>query len=710
MAGSIQTSAANPADAGSDRIVTEGAPQPLGATWIAGAQAYNFALYSMAAASVTLRLYAEADLVTPVQTVTLDFLRHKSGPVWHAQVPADLAPSAKYYAYSVDGPTGPGTGGRFDPSKTLLDPYARAVFFPPGFLRAAAQAPGANAGQAPLGVLPAPDAPFDWGDDPRPRHTSDTVVYEMHVKGFTNNPNSGVGDISRGTYLGVIEKIPYLQQLGVTVVELMPIFLYDPEDGGDYWGYMPLSFFAPHRGYSRAADPAQIVNEVRALVKALHAAGIEVVLDVVFNHTTEQGAGGPTYGYRGIDNASYYLLGPDRQTYLDFTGCGNSVATGEAVMRRLILDSLRFWVKECHVDGFRFDLAGIFSRNDDGSVNLADPPIVAEITRDPDFAGIRLIAEPYDLGSFELGRQFPGVTWQQWNGDFRDTIRQFVRGDNGVIGAVMTRLYGSEWDLFPDDLPNACHPYQSVNFVDCHDGFCLYDLVSYDAPHNEANGPGHEGGTAQNFSDNCGFEGDGGAPAPVLALRRQRVKGFVTLLLLANGTPMFVAGDEFLRTQGGNNNPYNQDNATSYLDWDLQAANPDIFRFFQKTIAFRKAHPTLGRSRFWREDITWYGVQGNPDQGFTSHTLAFCLRDPQGFGAPGGPGAGQAGPSLYAMMNFYTQDLTFQIQEGQAGDWHRVVDTSLASPNDILEAGQTVPVPGLSYPVKAQSVVVLTTA
>jgi glycogen operon protein len=294
----------------------------------------------------------------------------------------------------------------------------------------------------------------------------------------------------------------------------------------------------------------------------------------------------------------------------------------------------------------------------------------------------------------------------QWNASFRDTVRRFVRGDNGTISDLMTRLYGSELDLFPADRENANHAYQSVNFVDCHDGFCLYDLVSYNDKHNQANGPGHEGGIDDNLSNNCGFEGDV-APASVLALRKLRIKGFFALLMLSNGTPMFAMGDEVLRTQGGNNNAYNQDNATSWLNWSLRGQNADVYRFFRLMIAFRKAHPSLARSRFWGSDITWYGVQGNPDQGLTSHTLAFCLRDPEGFGAPTGPGGGHAGPSIYALANFYGQPLTFEIQQGSAGSWRRVIDTSLASPNDVADPGTEPVLGGLSYAVNAQSVVVL---
>jgi glycogen operon protein len=694
---------------GADWIAFEGSPYPLGATITADSENYNFALLSNSASSVTLLLYTAQDLVNPVFQLIYDPRKNKSGPVWHARISLASTNGALYYAYSVDGPTGSGSGGRFDPQKLLLDPYAAAVFFPPNFSRPAAQSPGSNAGEAPIGILPTQQVPFDWGGDSVERHTSDTIIYEMHVKGFTNNPNSTVSATTIGTYLGVIEKIPHLTDLGITIVELMPIFLFDPEPGGDYWGYMPLSFFAPHRGYSNATDPAATINEVKQLVKALHSAGIEVILDVVFNHTTEVGAGGPIYSFRGIDNSGYYILQNDNQTYLDVTGCGNSIAANLPAVRRLVVDSLRYWVTECHIDGFRFDLAGIFSLNPDGSIDPSQAPIIGDITSDPVLANVRLIAEPYDTLTFELGRSFPGGTWSQWNTNFRDTVRQFIIGDNGIVSTLMTRIYGSALDFFPEDPTDACHPYQSINFVDCHDGFTLYDLVSYNESHNEANGPGLGGGTTQNFSSNCGIEGDTGAAPAILSLRKLRIKGMLTILLLSNGLPMFVMGDEFMRTQLGNNNPYNQDNTTSWIDWSLLTLNADIYTFFKGMIAFRKSHPSLGRSRFWDSDITYYGVNGSPDQSFTSHTLAFCLNDPQGFGAPAGPTGGVAGPSIYAIMNFFTQDLVFDIQQGSAGGWKVAVDTSLSSPNDIPEPSTEMIVSSLQYTVKAQSVVVLIT-
>ena len=673
----------------------EGAPHPFGATWVASEQAYNFALYSKHATGAVLLLYSERDVVNPVFSRRMAYPYNKTGRIWHCRVQASDARDAKFYAYSVEGPFEPAAGHRFDPHKILLDPYARVVFFPKDFSREGASRPGSNAGRAPLGVLPFQDGVFDWGDDRRPEHTHDTLIYELHVRGFTRSPTSGVSNGAHGTYQGLIEKIPYLKELGITAVELMPVQQRDPDESS-YWGYMPLSFFAPDIGYSRR--PNEVVHEFKSMVKAFHAAGIEVILDVVFNHTTELDETGPTYSFRGIDNTTYYLLEEDRSRYRDDCGTGNVLHCGNRYVRGMILDSMRFWVHEMHVDGFRFDLASIFTRDNEGRINLNDPPIISEITADPDFAGIRLIAEAWDLASYQLGRSFPGVTWLQWNGRFRDDVRAFLRRDEGTVSAIMTRLYGSD-DIFPDQVTHAYHAYQSVNFVTSHDGFCLYDLVSYNVKHNEANGENGSDGTNNNLSWNCGWEGDAGVPHEVLELRKRQIKNSAAILMLANGTPMFVAGDEFMRTQRGNNNPYNQDNETSWVDWSLLEQNRDMLRFFQRMIAFRKAHPSLCRSRFWRNDVSWYGQDAQVDQSASSHSLAFLLR-----------GASQGDANIYAMINASDIDMTFGIQHGTANSWLRVVDTSLKSPEDISEPGFEPRVENLEYVVRARSIVVLLAA
>jgi glycogen operon protein len=668
---------------------TEGSPSPLGATWIESEQAWNFALFSRHASGMKLLLFAEDDLDEPILQISLDPVQNKTAVIWHCFVPKASVPLARYYGYRVDGPRDPENGHRFDSQKILLDPFALAVYFPRQFSRQAARDAGPNDGKAPLGVLPGPAQTFDWGDSPQPRHTHDTVVYEVHVKGFTARPNSGVPAELRGTFLGLIDKIPYLQDLGVTVVELLPIQQFDPQEG-NYWGYMTLNFFSPHHGYA-VRDP---IREFREMVRALHQAGIEVWLDVVYNHTAEGDERGPTYSMRGVDNASYYLVQPGGQ-YRNDSGCGNTTRCAHPIMRTLVLRSLRHWAEQMRVDGFRFDLASVFARDVQGNVDTGLPAMVHEVGAVAAQLDVRVIAEAWDIGAYLLGRGFPGLAWRQWNGQFRDDVRAFIKGDPGKVGPLMARLYGSD-DLFPDRPGDVYHPYQSVNFITAHDGFCLYDLVSYNHKHNEANGHNNSDGCDHNQSWNCGVEGDQDLPEQVRALRRRQVKNFFALLMLANGTPMFCAGDEFLNTQRGNNNPYNQDNETTWLDWDRLAKYGDVFRFFKGMIAFRKSHRMLGRSRFWREDIHWYGANGNPDLSSDSRNLAWRLH-----------GARFNEPDLYVMINSHEQAVRFHVQEGEPADWRRIVDTSLDSPMDILKAGKEPALASLDYEVASRSVVIL---
>jgi isoamylase len=669
----------------------EGVPAPLGVVWVKSEQAWNFALYSRHAYEVTLLLYAANDTVRPVRQIPLDPLRNKTGRIWHCFVPRSQAPRARYYAYRVTGPADRAQGHRYDPEKILLDPFARAICFPPGFSRAAACGAGPDDGKAPLGVLPrrSAEAALRVGPPP-PRHGHDLVVYELHVKGFTARANSGVPQAKRGTFLGVIEKIPYLQELGVTAVELLPVHQFDPQEG-NYWGYMPLSFFAPHQGYA----VRDAVREFRQMVDALHAAGIEVWMDVVYNHTCEGGDDGPTYSLRGINNRSYYLLDMESGQLRDDSGCGNTTRCAHPIVRALVLRSLRYWAERMQVDGFRFDLASIFARDGSGNLNTDESPLISEISALAARCDLQLVAEAWDISTSLLGRSFPGLTWRQWNGQFRDNLRTFVRGDPGKVGALMTRLYGSS-DLFPDGPGDAYRPYQSVNYVTAHDGFCMYDLVAYNQKHNEANGQGGADGAAENLSWNCGWEGDAGTPEPVLALRKQQVKNFFCLLMLANGTPMFCAGDEFLHTQGGNNNPYNQDNDTTWLDWAKLEHNRDVFRFVQRMIAFRKARRTIARTRYWREDVHWYGCDGPPDLTAESRSLAYCLK---------GESVGEG--DLYVMINAHWEPRRFMIQEGVAGQWRRMVDTGRPSPDDFAEPGTEQQVQETFYHVGPRSVVVL---
>lgn len=678
---------------------TEGAPLPLGVTWIEQEQAYNFALYSKHAESVTLLFYGRDDIVNPLLNQPLDYLKNKSGRIWHCRILKSALKGAEYYAYRVGGPP-PQSRFKwhcFDPEKLLLDPYAKSVFFPPSFDRRAAMRPGSNAGKASLAVLNASEHRFEWNSGGHLRHEADTVIYELHVRGFTMHPSSGVSPGKRGTYAGLVEKIPYLMELGITVVELMPVFQFDPQEN-NYWGYMPLNFFAPHHAYAVRKDQflCEPHYEFQEMVNAFHQAGIEVILDVVFNHTCEGNQQGPNYSFKGIDNSTYYLIS-DRPTdrYENFSGAGNTLNCANRHVRGMVLNSLRYWVKEMRVDGFRFDLASVFSRNSEGSINLSDPQLFADIVSDPDLARVRLIAEPWDISAYQLGSHLPGISWSQWNGQFRDDMRRFVRGDNGMVGSLMSRLYGSD-DLFPDDLANSYHPYQSINYITSHDGFTLYDLTSFSSKRNEANGQNCTDGADENYSWNCGCEGDEDLPSDILRLRKQQIKNFCCLLLLSNGTPMLRGGDEFMQTQGGNNNPYNQDNETSWLDWNRLGNNQDIFRFFKMMIAFRKAHPSLSRSRFWREDVQWFGTGQSVDLSENSHSLAVSLR-----------GQSQLDDDIYFMVNAGSQALIFTIQEGKEGDWKRVIDTSLESPNDFREPGDEVDLRSASYEVNPHSMAVL---
>jgi isoamylase len=671
---------------------TEGNPLPLGVKWIEEQQAFNFAVHSEHAESVTLLLYSPADLVNPLLTFRLDFLHNKSGRIWHCRVPVTKIGEARYYAYSVSGQTIPQLHS-FDPQKVLLDPYAKCIFFPPGFDRNLAMREGSNAGGAPLGVLHDHRSTFDWSGDRSPHHESDAVIYELHVKGFTKNPNSGVDPSRAGTYAGLVEKIPYLKELGVTVVELMPVFQRDPQEG-DYWGYMPLNFFAPHAQYASTHRADEQHLEFKNMVKAFHQADIGVVLDVVYNHTCEGDYKGPIYSFKGLDSAGYYMVSSDQANpYLNYSGTGNTLNFGQAHVRKMVIDSLRYWKRGMHVDGFRFDLASVFSRNADGSLNWREAPIFSEIAADPELGRVRLIAEPWDTAAYQLGRGFPGLTWLQWNSRFRDDVRRFVKGDTGMVPEVMRRIYGSD-DLFPDSRADAYHAYQSVNYVTSHDGFTLFDLVSYDRKHNWQNGNNNQDGTDANYSWNCGQEGDEAISPALRALRRKQVKNFCCLLFLSNGTPMFRAGDEFLNTQFGNNNPYNQDNEIGWLDWSQLRSNKDIFQFFKKMIAFRRNHPSLSRSRFWREDVSWYGVGPTVDLSHDSHSLAFCLH-----------GASQGDDDIYAMINAYWEELEFHVQEGRAQEWKKIVDTALPSPDDFSDDG--IPLERTKYLLAPRSIVVL---
>jgi len=692
-----------------------GTPGPLGASWVPEDEAWNFCLVSRHAAKVELLLFAEDDPVTPVLTHDLAIPDHKSGHYWHCRVDAGEAPEAAFYAYRVDGPNVGHHAGwnRFDPLKVLLDPYAKAVWFPPQYDREAARHAGCNLGKAMLGVLPRPGnalvEPFDWEGDRTGyrgvRHDRDLVFYELHVKGYTAHESSGVSPELRGTYAGLIEKIPYLKDLGVTAVELMPVFQFDPSEG-NFWGYSPVGFFAPHRHYGTAhvqahngsgGDPTAHITEFKRLVRALHAAGIEVILDVVFNHTGEGGSDGPTFGMRGIDNATYYLQSKDeREAYFDVTGTGNTVAINDRFVRRMIVDSLLHWVHEYHIDGFRFDLAAVKARNPDGSLNLVDPPIVGDIMTAAGLLGVRMIEEPWDaVGVKQLGLNNPNRMGMQWNDEYRDCVRRFVRGDAGVTKELSKRLQGSP-DLFPPTPDFSKRPHQSVNIVTCHDGFTLYDLVSYSKKHNLVNGEDNRDGLEENYSSNNGVEGDGGMTEEIAQLRARQAKNLVAILLLSAGTPLLLAGDEGLRTQHGNNNAWNQDNELGWVDWDRIEANASHRRFLKLLLAFRAACPTIARPTFWGTDATFYGLDGPQKFLPEDRALAMHLR-----------GDRVGGPDLYLCLNAHADGLPFKIMGGEPGDWSVLCDTSAASPGDFPDAGSRPGVGGGSIEVGARSVVCL---
>ena len=682
--------------------IRRGSSCPLGATL--SAEGVNFSVFSKSATLVELLLFDNVQAAQPARVVRLDPERHRTYHYWHVFVPGLQA--GQLYGYRVSGPCDPARGLWCDPDKVLLDPYGQAVAVPPHYSRRAAQQPGANTAVAMKSTVADPQA-YDWqGDAPLQRPFAQTVIYEMHVAGFTRHPSSGVAQAQRGTYAGLIAKIPYLADLGVTAVELLPVFQFDAQDAPpglvNYWGYSPVSFFAPHQGYSARQDPLGPLDEFRDMVKALHRAGIEVILDVVYNHTAEGNHAGPTLCWRGLDNSVYYILEPDQSRYADYTGTGNTLNANHPVVRRLIVDSLRYWVEVMHVDGFRFDLASILSRDETGRP-LANPPILWDIETDPVLAGTKLIAEAWDAaGLYQVG-SFVGDSWKEWNGQFRDDVRRFLKGDNGTAGRVAARLFGSP-DLYGHEEREA---EQSVNFVTCHDGFTLNDLVSYTDKHNEANSEENRDGTAWNLSWNCGVEGPTADPA-VARLRTRQVKNVFTLTLLALGVPMLLMGDEVRRTQRGNNNAYCQDNDLSWFDWTLLERHRDLHRFVKTLIAHRRhlarlmpAHAgDLSLNQLLRQaQIRPCGVTLDPpDWGEQAHSLAFTAHGP----------AGRA--LVHVMINAYWEPLTFALPprtEGPHQGWQRWVDTAREAPEDICAGPDLPPVPDTTYVVQPRSLALL---
>jgi isoamylase len=684
----------------SSECVDVGKSSPLGAT--PSRNGTNFSVFSRHATGVTLLLFDHAGDGRPVRIVALDPAANRTYHYWHVFVPG-VGPG-QLYGYQVDGPFDPTTGMRFDPTKLVLDPYGRGVMVPDAYDRDRARRPGDNAATAMKSVVVDVSAYDCEGDMPLRRPSARTIVYEIHVRGFTRHPTSGVSEKTRGTFAGLIEKIPYLQELGITAVELLPIFQFDVQDAPpgriNYWGYSPVSCFAPHQAYSSRRDPLGPVDEFRDMVKALHRAGLEVILDVVFNHTAEGDHEGPTMVFRGLDNPTYYILDTDRSRYANYSGTGNTLNANHPIVRRMIVDSLRYWVEVMHVDGFRFDLASILERDESGRL-MPDPPVLWDIEVDPVLAGTKLIAEAWDAaGLYDVGR-FLGDSWREWNGRFRDDVRSFLRGDSGSIERFVDRLLGSP-SLYSH---KQREPEQSVNFVTCHDGFTLNDLVSYDGKHNDANGEANRDGIDDNRSWNCGVEGPTTDPE-VETLRTRQVKNFLAVTLLAAGMPMILMGDEVRRTQSGNNNAYCQDNELSWLDWSLLAKHGDIHRFVSVLDAHRvlkdveqERHRATLDQLLRRANITWHGVTlRHPDWRDCSHSVALTAR------------LAAEGFLLHAIFNAYWEPLEFElppVPSGQPEPWRRWIDTFLDSPHDIVPWEAAPPVSGDRYLAQPRSVVVL---
>jgi len=683
-----------------DDADSTGRSAPLGATVLP--DGVNFSVFSRGASGVELLLFDREDDARPTRVIPIDPAANRTYHYWHVFL-SGVRPG-QTYGYRVHGGWDPANGMRFDPTKVLLDPYGRAVVVPKNYSRDAARLDTDNAATAMKSVV-ADVSAYDWeGDVPLQRPSSQTIIYEMHVRGFTRHPSSGVSEQTRGTYAGVIEKIPYLQQLGITAVELLPVFQFDAQDAPpgrvNYWGYAPISFFAPHQGYSSRQDPLAPVNEFRDMVKALHRAGIEVILDVVFNHTAEGDHRGPTLSFRGLDNPTYYILEEDRSRYANYSGTGNTLNANQPIVRRMILDSLRYWVEAMHVDGFRFDLASILERDESGHVMLS-PPVLLDIESDPTLAGAKLIAEAWDAaGLYQVG-SFIGDSWREWNGRFRDDVRSFFRGEEGVVERFADRLIGSP-ALYGH---KQREPEESVNFVTCHDGFTLNDLVSYEGKHNEANGEDSRDGADDNRSWNCGVEGPTENP-DIDRLRTRQVKNFFTVTMLSAGMPMMLMGDEVRRTQGGNNNAYCQDNETSWFDWTLLAKRADVHRFVTLLNArrvLRDVEPERQRvalNQLIRQaDITWHGVRlHEPDWRHYSHSVAFTAR------------FAKERVFFHVILNAYWEPLEFELSpvaNGGRHPWRRWIDTFLDSPHDIVDWERAPSVPGHSYRAEPRSVVVL---
>ncbi len=666
---------------------------------VISANGVDFNLFSTAD-RVELALFDRVDDERPAGMLELERYPDPWGHYWHRFV-AGIRPG-QLYGYRAHGAFRPERGLRFDSEKLLLDPYARCLATPLRRRRQAAIGPGSNLATAFRSVVIDCGA-YDWGDDRPPRVPYErTVIYEMHVGNFTRHPSSGIAEELRGTFAGVIEKIPHLSDLGVSAVELMPVFAFDeqaaPPGLQNVWGYEPLSFFAPHERFGSRREVGGVLDEFRDMTRALHRAGIEVILDVVYNHSAEDNASGPTLSFRGLANELYYMLAPDG-SYANYSGVGNTLNANTPIVSRLILDSLRYWVRELHVDGFRFDLAAVLMRDSNGNPT-DEAPILRAIETDPVLKDIKLIAEPWDAaGLYALGRlAHQGL--REWNGRFRDDTRRFLKSDNDTVRQIARRLAGSP-DIYP---VQRCNPAGSISFVTCHDGFTLNDVVSYNHKHNEANREQDRDGANDNYSWNCGVEGTSD-DATVNRLRKRQIKNFLAVTLLAAGTPMLLMGDEVRRTQNGNNNGYCLEADGGWLDWAAMSAHAEIYRFARELIGLRTGRSVRERSllgampaSLMPQQMEWHGVRlGQPDWTEESHSLAVRIK-------PDGTDL-----ELYLVLNAYWEALAFQVPPragGRAG-WRRCVDTSRSPPEDICFDDAAPPITSQAIVVEPRSVVVL---
>jgi isoamylase len=653
-------------------------PLPYGAIVHDGG--VQFVIFSRSATSMRVLLYDRVGDPEPSHIVQFNPDSDRWGDIWSVFIPG-LRPGQLYH-FQADGPYEPHYGQRFNGKARLIDPYARALagkFLP-----------------ADDGVLRPPkcvviDDTFDWqGDRHLKRSLSETVIYEMHVRGFTQSRSSGVKE--PGTYLGLIEKIPYLRSLGVTAVELMPVldFPLDHWSGSaeqgkpNYWGYDPMAFFAPHRGYAASSEPGAQVVEFKQLVRALHQAGIEVILDVVFNHTAEGNELGPTLSFKGLENRVYYMLANGGGTYKNYSGCGNTINGNHPIVREMIFLCLRHWVLNYHVDGFRFDLASILSRDRNGDL-VPNPPLVELIAEDPLLADTKIIAEAWDAaGAYQVG-SFANQRWAEWNGRFRDDVRRVWRGEGGMLGPLATRLSGSS-DLYQS---SGRRPYHSINFITSHDGFPLNDLVSYSYKHNQANGEHNMDGDNNNLSDNYGVEGPTRRKA-IQKIRSRQIRNMLATLLLSQGVPMLLSGDECRRTQRGNNNAYCQDNPISWFDWNLIEKNADVLRFCQALIAFRRSQPTVRHTTFLTgqpfapgmlADVAWFGADGQTAAWDGHDSTLTCLL---GAWPPTGANRVAARNILLVMNPSDATRTVFMPGLARLLNWHLFVDTAADSPNDVF--------------------------